>query len=405
MSMLIAKKGNKELKLLYGMANRHGLIAGSTGSGKTVTLQVMAENFSRAGVPVFMPDIKGDLTGLGETGGNNIKVTERFTSMGINDVFYSGNPVAMWDVYGQKGSVLKTSVHKVGPMLLSRLLNLSPAQEGTLLQLYKICNIYDILMHNLNDVVSLIQTVEANSDKLEPKVGRISKMSLGTIQRSLLQLEYDGEDVLFDHVSFSTDKLFCKAPDGRGVINILSAEKLINSSKLYSTLMLWLMTELYQNLPEVGDMDKPSLVLFFDEAHLMFTDAPAVLKEKISKMVRLMRSKGVGIYFVSQNPGDIPDDVLAQLGNRVQHSMRAFTPKEQKAINTIAQTFRINPTLDIETAIKELKTGEALVSFLQEDGSPAITEKAMIIPPVSRIGAAVNGSVIVPGESLEAVFN
>lgn len=387
MSMLIAKKGSKELHLLPSKANRHGLVAGSTGSGKTVTLQTMAEQFSKLGVPVFMSDIKGDLAGIGEIGGDNQKVIDRLRSMGMNEPIFSSNPVITLDVYGEKGVELKTSVQAIGPMLLSRLLNLSATQEGTLLQLFKICKLYDLTMFNLDDIVSLIHTVENNTAKLEPQVGRLAKTSLGAIQRSLLQLEHDGEDVLFSNRKFDLNKLFETTPNGLGVINILSAERLINTSKAYSTLLLWILTEVYDKLPEAGDMDKPKLVMFFDEAHLMFTDAPPVLVEKVSKMVRLMRSKGVGIYFVTQNPGDIPEEVLAQLGNRVQHSMRAFTPKEQKAVKTIAQTFRSNSLLDIESAIIELKTGEALVSFLLEDGSPAVTERAMIVPPLSRVGA------------------
>jgi len=384
--MLIAKN-SKQIHLLPEMANRHGLVAGSTGSGKTVTIQVMAESFSRIGVPVFMADVKGDLTGLEYPGEPNPKIDKRVKEIGVEDFAFEGNPVKYWDTYGEEGETIKTTVKRLGPNLLGRLLNLSEAQSGSLYQVFKIADDYEITISNLKDLYGVITVILDNAEALEKTYGRISKMSFTALQRSLLMLEDGGNDVLFSsNGEFFDIRNFFAIEDGRGVINILKATKLIKSQQVYSTFLLWLLAELFEMLPERGDAEKPLIVFFFDEAHLIFDEAPKVLVDRIEKLVKLIRSKGVGVYFITQNPSDIPDDVLNQLGNRVQHSMRAFTPKEQKSVKSIAQSFRPNPGLNVEEAIGELKIGEALVSFLDEQGSPSKVNRALICPPRSRIG-------------------
>jgi len=385
--MLIAANG-KHIHLLPEMSNRHGLIAGSTGSGKTVTLQVMAEQFSRIGVPVFLADVKGDLGGIKYPGIPNEKIVDRVHRLGLEDFDFEGNPVRFWDVFGTDGDPLKASVSGMGPLLISQLLDLSEAQAGSLFQMFKATKRYGIAINNLNDLFSVATHMIEHAEEYEREYGRISKGSFGAIQRSLIALEDDGEDVLFvknGEKVFDISQ-FIQTKHSKGVINILKAERLIHTPKVYAMFLLWLLTELFEKLPERGDADKPVMVFFFDEAHLLFDGAPKVLVDKIEKVVRLIRSKGVGVFFVTQRPEDIPDSVLAQLGNRVQHSMRAFTPRDLKVIKALAQTFRTNDADQVENTITELKIGEALVSFLSTDGSPSVVQRAMICPPRSRIG-------------------
>ena len=414
--MLIAKNG-KELHLLPEMSNRHGLIAGSSGSGKTVTLRVMAENFSKIGVPVFMADVKGDLTGLDRSGIETPAIVERVASMHLKDFSFEGFPTQQWDVFGQEGEEVKVSINKLTPLLLSRLLNLSDVQNESLAQIFKIVGDYSnkisgvlnaqdgqegsfaqacqlvkeysstpdtIELNNIEDMTTTINKIIDFSANLEPRYGKISKQSYTSIQRSMLMLEQDGKDVLFSDTPFDVTR-FIKTEGGYGVINIFKARRLYENPTVYATFLLWLIAELYKALPECGDIKKPKMVFFFDEAHLLFDEAPKVLIDNVEKLVRLIRSKGVGIFFITQRPSDIPDKVLAQLSNRVQHSLRAFTPKEQKSIRTIAQTFRNESRLDVEKAIGRLKIGEALVSFLDAEGSPVPVKKALVCPPRSNI--------------------
>jgi len=393
--MLIAKNG-KELHLLPEMSNRHGVITGNSGSGKTVTLRVMAENFSKIGVPVFMSDIKGDLNGLDIPGRSTPEIEKRVQSMNIKDFSFEGSPTRCWDVYGEEGEEIKTAIDALSPLLLSRLLNLSDVQNESLAQLFKIVSDYStdtnkIEVKNIEDMTTVINEIIENSDLLEHKYGRISKPSFASIQRSMLMLEQNGKDVLFSDTPFNVQE-FMKTQNGRGVINIFRAKKLFENPTVYATFLLWLIAELYKTLPECGDIDKPKIVFFFDEAHLLFDDAPKILVDNVEKLVRLIRSKGVGVFFISQSPSDIPDKVLGQLGNRVQHSLRAFTPKEQKAVRTAAQTFRNDRNMDVEKAIGILKIGEALISFLDESGAPTSVTKALVCPPRSSI----NAHVVVP---------
>lgn len=385
----IAKSENF-LHLLPKMANRHGLIAGATGTGKTVTLQSLAEGFSALGVPVFMADVKGDLSGLSQAGGGNTKVDARIALLGITDYKPQASPVALWDVFGIKGHPVRTTVAEMGPLLLARMLNLNDVQGGVLNSIFKIADDKGWLLLDLKDLRIMSQHAAETSAKYQTEYGNISAASVGALQRALLQVETEGGDLLFGEPALNLDDLLQTDAQGRGVINILASDKLFNSPRVYATLLLWLLSELFEKLPEVGDLDKPKLVFFFDEAHLLFSDAPQVLLSKIEQVVRLIRSKGVGVYFVSQNPLDIPDVVLGQLGNRVQHALRAFTPRDQKAVNAAAETFRVNPKVDVATAITELGVGEALVSFLDEKGIPAPVERAFIIPPQSRIGPATD---------------
>jgi hypothetical protein len=367
------------------MANRHGLIAGATGTGKTVTLQVMAERFSAIGVPVFLADVKGDLAGVSQKGGGNPKVEERVKLLKPEGFAYQGFPVTLWDVFGEQGHPVRATVSEMGPLLLSRLLNLNDTQEGVLNLIFKIADDNGWLLLDLKDLRTMAQHVGDNAKEFTTSYGNISGASVGAIQRALLTLENQGAEKFFGEPALNLDDLM-QTQDGRGMINILAADKLMQSPKVYATFLLWLLAELFEQLPEVGDRDKPKLVFFFDEAHLLFDDAPSALLEKIEQVVRLIRSKGVGVFFVSQNPLDIPDAVLGQLGNRVQHALRAFTPRDQKAVRAAAETFRANPKLKIESVITELGVGEALVSVLDEKGSPGIVERAFVCPPQSRLG-------------------
>jgi Predicted ATPase len=383
--ILVAKKDANEYVLLTNMANRHGVVTGATGTGKTVTLQRMAEGFSQRGVPVFMADIKGDLTGVSQPGGGNPKVEERNKMLGIENVQYSGSPVTLWDVFGKQGHPLRATISEMGPLLIARMLQLNDTQEGVLALAFKIADENGMLLLDLKDLQSLMQYVGENADEFTVKYGNVSKASVGAIQRGLLQLDQQHADLFFGEPAVKLDD-FMQTIDGKGVLNLLAADELVNSPKLYSTFLLWILSELFETLPEAGDLDKPKLVFFFDEAHLLFSDAPTVLIEKVEQVVRLIRSKGVGVYFVTQNPADIPDKVLAQLGNRVQHALRAYTPQEQKAVKVAAQTFRVNPKIDVEKAITELGVGEVLISMLDEKGIPNIVDRAFVVPPVGQIG-------------------
>lgn len=383
---LLIAKGEREHYFLSRMANRHGLISGATGTGKTVSLQVIAENFSSIGVPVFMADIKGDLSGISQPGTPSPKIVERIEKLGLKDFNFSGCPVVFWDVFGEQGHPLRATVSDMGPLLFSRLLDLNEIQSGVLSLVFKIADDNGLLLLDLKDLRAMLQFVGDNAEKFTTEYGKISTASIGAIQRALLTLEEQGADKFFGEPALELEHLMQTDRNGRGIINILVADKLLTNPKLYATVLLWLLSELFENLPEVGDQDKPKLIFFFDEAHLLFSDVPKILLEKIEQVVRLIRSKGVGVYFVTQTPLDIPEIVLGQLGNRIQHALRAFTPREQKVVKTVAQTFRTNPKLDVEKAITELKVGEALVSFLDENGQPGIVDRALILPPKSQIG-------------------
>ncbi|GIW33030.1 helicase HerA-like domain-containing protein [Meiothermus sp.] len=377
-------KAESEVFLYPRMANRHGLIAGATGTGKTVSLRVLAEQFSRMGVPVFMADVKGDLSGLCKPGGENPKVAERVQKLGLADFKYEACPVVFWDVFGEQGHPVRATVSEMGPLLLARLLGLNDTQSGVLTLAFKIADDNGLLLLDLKDLRAMLQFVGDNAEKFKTEYGNISAASIGAIQRGLLALEEQGGDRFFGEPALKLEDLL-QTQDGRGVINILAADQLMQSPKLYSTFLLWMLSELYERLPEVGDPDKPRLVFFFDEAHLLFDEAPKALRDKIEQVVRLIRSKGVGVYFVSQNPLDIPDEVLGQLGNRVQHALRAYTPRDQKAVKAAAQTFRPNPKLDVATVILEMGVGEALVSTLDEKGIPSVVERALIYPPRTQL--------------------
>jgi DNA helicase HerA-like ATPase len=384
--MLIARHGGTDLCLLPALANRHGLITGATGTGKTVTLQVMAERFAAIGVPVFMADVKGDLTGVAQPGAMSPKLKERLERLGLPEPVFGAMPATLWDVFGEKGHPLRATVSDLGPMLLARMLSLNETQEGVLNLVFKIADDNGLLLLDAKDLRAMLQHVGENAKQFTTEYGNISAASVGAIQRGLLQLEQQGADRFFGEPMLNFDDLLQTDAKGRGVINILAADKLLNAPRLYASFLLWMLSELFEKLPEVGDRDKPKLVFFFDEAHLLFAEAPRALLEKVEQVVRLVRSKGVGVYFVTQNPLDIPDTVLGQLGNRVQHALRAFTPRDQKAVKAAAQTMRANPSFDAEAAISELGVGEALVSFLDEKGRPTIVERAFIVPPGSRIG-------------------
>jgi DNA helicase HerA-like ATPase len=383
--MPIAKSAH-ELCLLPGFANRHGLITGATGTGKTVTLQTIAEALSDCGVPVFMADVKGDLAGLSQPGAMNPKLQERVTKLGLKNFAFSGYPVTFWDVFGEAGHPVRATISEMGPLLLSRLLNLNETQAGVLTLVFKIADDSGLLLLDFKDLRAMVQHVGDNARQFTTGYGNISAASIGAIQRGLLAIDEQGGDRFFGEPALNIADLMQTDDKGRGVINILAADKLLAAPKAYATLLLWLLSELFEELPEVGDPEKPKLVFFFDEAHLLFNDAPPALLEKIEQVVRLIRSKGVGVYFVTQNPLDVPDTVLGQLGNRVQHALRAFTPRDQKAVKTAATTLRANPELDVEKAITELGVGEALVSLLDEKGRPSIVERAFVLPPHSRIG-------------------
>jgi uncharacterized protein len=378
-------KGNQDHLLLPRMANRHGLIAGATGTGKTVTLRVIAENLSRIGVPVFMADVKGDLSGIARPGQENPKIAERVSKIGIQDFKYTGYPTVFWDLYGQQGHPVRTTISDMGPLLMSRLLKLNETQSGVLTLVFKIADDNGLLLLDLKDLRAMLQHVGDNAAQFKTQYGNVSAASIGAIQRALLALEEQGADNFFGEPALDLDDMMQTDGNGRGVINILTADKLINAPKLYATFLLWMLAELFERLPEVGDPEKPKLVFFFDEAHLLFDDAPKALLEKIEQVVRLIRSKGIGVYFCTQNPLDVPDIVLGQLGNRVQHALRAFTPRDQKAVKAAAQTFRQNPKLDVEAAITELGVGEALVSFLDDKGRPNMVDRALVYPPQSQL--------------------
>ena len=384
------KDGGIPQNLNLRRANRHGLIAGATGTGKTVTLQGIAESFSALGMPVFVADVKGDLSGISMAGSptakNAGKLVERAREIGIENYSYADNPAIFWDLYGEQGHPIRTTVSEMGPLLLARLMGLNETQEGVLSIAFKYADEEGLLLLDLADLQSMLAYCADNADSLSSRYGNVTKASVGAIQRQLLQLESQGGAHFFGEPALDIHD-FLKVDDkGRGYVNILAADKLMQSPKLYATFLLWLLSELFETLPEVGDPDKPVLVFFFDEAHLLFDDVPPALEDKIEQVVRLIRSKGVGVYFVTQNPIDIPEAVAGQLGNRVQHALRAFTPRDQRAIKAAAETFRINPDLDVASAITELKVGEALVSLLQEDGSPSIVQRTLIAPPRSRVG-------------------
>ena len=382
----IIGKGTGQVELLARMSNRHGLIAGATGTGKTVTLKVLAEHFSEIGVPVFLADVKGDLASLAEAGAMNPKLQERIDYIGLSPFSFQSFPVRLWDVFGRLGHPVRTDISEMGPILLSRLMGLNDVQAGVLEIAFRIADENGWLLLDLKDLRSMLHYVGDHAGEYTLKYGNISSPSIGAIQRALLQLESAGGDIFFGEPSLEIKDLMARDINGRGVVNILAAQELYNSPRIYSTFLLWLLSELFEVLPEIGDPEKPELVFFFDEAHLLFNDTPRALLEKIELVVRLIRSKGVGVFFVTQNPADIPDSVSGQLGNRVQHALRAFTPKEQKAVNGAAETFRQNPDFDVKDVITELKTGEALVSFLDQEGKPSIVERALIAPPRSAFG-------------------
>ena len=387
--ILVARHGDIECVLLPALANRHGLITGATGTGKTITLQTLAENFSRLGVPVFMADVKGDLTGISQTGSVPPKMAAVLKERGIDPPAPLACPCTLWDVFADgtkaQGHPVRATISDMGPLLLARMLGLNDTQAGVLNLVFKIADDNGLLLLDLKDLRAMLQHVGDNAAQYKTEYGNVSAASIGAIQRGLLQIGEQGGDRFFGEPMLDIAD-FMQTSNGQGVVNILAADQLMNAPRLYATFLLWMLSELFEQLPEVGDLDKPKLVFFFDEAHLLFKDAPAALIERIELVVRLVRSKGVGVYFVTQNPLDIPDTVLAQLGNRVQHALRAFTPRDQKAVKAAASTMRANPKLDVETAITELAVGEALVSFLDEKGRPSITERVFVLPPGSQIG-------------------
>ena len=384
--LLIAKNATTACELLPALANRHGLITGATGTGKTVTLQTMAESFSKIGVPVFMADVKGDLTGISQAGKIGDKMASILKERDIELPESLACPATLWDVFGQQGHPVRATISDMGPLLLGRMLNLNETQAGVLNLVFKIADDSRLLLLDLKDLRTMLQYVGDNASEFTTKYGNVSAASVGAIQRGLLQIESQGADKFFGEPMINIDDFMQTDSSGKGVINILAADKLMNSPRLYATFLLWMLSELFEQLPEIGDPEQPKLVFFFDEAHLLFNEAPKVLVERIELVVRLVRSKGVGVYFVTQNPLDIPDSVLAQLGNRVQHALRAFTPRDQKAVRATAQTMRQKPGLDIETAITELAVGEALISLLDSKGRPSMTERVYVLPPGSQIG-------------------
>lgn len=404
--LFIGNGGGKPLYLNLKRANRHGLIAGATGTGKTVTLQGIAESFSRAGVPVFVADVKGDLSGIAMAGSPTAKVHDSFAAraaeIGWADWAYQDNPVQFWDLFGEQGHPIRTTISEMGPLLLGRLLGLNDVQEGVLNIAFHVADSEGLLLLDLDDLQSMLAHCGERAEELTTSYGNVSKQSIGAIQRALLQIRTQGGDKFFGEPALEIEDFLSTDDQGRGIINVLAADKLMASPKLYATFLLWLLSELFETLPEVGDPDKPKLVFFFDEAHLLFEDAPKALLDKIEQVVRLIRSKGVGVYFVTQNPVDIPEDVSGQLGNRVQHALRAFTPRDEKAIRAAAETFRANPGVDVKTAISELKVGEALVSLLQADGAPAPVERTLIKPVCSRVGpvTAVERGVLIQTDAI-----
>ncbi|MCC6218111.1 MAG: DUF853 family protein [Aquabacterium sp.] len=383
--ILIARHGDTECHLLPALTNRHGLITGATGTGKTITLQGLAEGLSNLGVPVFLADIKGDLTGISQVGSMSPKLAKVLAERGIEPPPPQSCPTTLWDVFGEQGHPVRATISDMGPLLLGRMLNLNETQAGVLQLVFKVADDNGLLLLDLKDLRAMLQHVGDNASQFTTSYGNISPASIGAIQRGLLQIEEQGGDQFFGEPMLNISD-FMQTVDGKGVVNILAADKLMHSPRLYATFLLWMLSELFETLPEVGDLDKPKLVFFFDEAHLLFKDAPTALVERIELVVRLVRSKGVGVYFVTQNPLDIPDTVLGQLGNRVQHALRAFTPRDQKAVKSAADTMRANPGLDIATAITELAVGEALISLLDEKGRPGVTQRVYVVPPGSQIG-------------------
>jgi DNA helicase HerA-like ATPase len=384
----VARHEDQDLGLLPGMANRHGCITGATGTGKTVTLQVLAEQFSRIGTPVFLADVKGDLTGISQVGNASPKLLERLKTLGLAEPAWGATPAVPWDVFGAQGHPVRATVSDMGPLLLSRMLELNDTQEGVLTMVFKVADDEGQLLLDLKDLRAMLQDVADRAPTLKTRYGNVSAATVGAIQRGLLTLESQGAEAFFGEPMLDIGDLMRLDAQGRGVVSILAADKLMQAPRLYAIFLLWMLADLYEKLPELGDPDKPSMVFFFDEAHLLFEDAPKALLDKIEQVVRLVRSKGVGVYFVTQNPLDIPDTVLGQLGNRIQHALRAFTPRDQKAVRTAAQTMRANPQLDLEQAITELGVGEALISLLDAKGRPGVTQRAWIVPPASRIGPA-----------------
>ena len=403
--ILIAKHDRTECFLLPALANRHGLITGATGTGKTITLQTLAENFSQRGVPVFMADVKGDLTGITQPGKIGDKLAAILKERGIDTPVSAACPATLWDVCGKSGHPVRATVSDMGPLLLSRMLALNDVQQGVLQLVFKIADDNGLLLLDLKDLRAMLQFVGDNASQFTTEYGNVSAASIGAIQRGILQIDQQGGGQFFGEPMLNIAD-FMQTASGQGVVNILAADQLMNSPQLYATFLLWMLSELFEQLPEVGDLDKPKLVFFFDEAHLLFTDAPKALIERIELVVRLVRSKGVGVYFVTQNPLDVPDSVLAQLGNRVQHALRAFTPRDQKAVKAAASTMRANPTLDIETAITELAVGEALVSLLDDKGRPSVTERVFVIPPGSQIGpiTAEQRAALIAGSLVAGVY-
>ncbi|UXI66970.1 DUF853 domain-containing protein [Tahibacter amnicola] len=385
MSDILVAKSDTEVLLKSRYANRHGLIAGATGTGKSVTLMRLAEEFSRRGVPVFLADVKGDLAGLSQPGGGNEKVAARVTQLGV-PWQAAANPVVFWDIYGQLGHPVRTTVSEMGPHLLGRLMEVSDTQAGVLDIVFKLADDEGLLLLDLKDLRALLNFVAENTKAISQKYGLVSSQSVAAIQRALLSLEQAGGEQFFGEPALDLADLLRQDLSGHGIINVLAADKLILKPKLYSTFLLWILSELFERLPEVGDLDRPKLVFFFDEAHLLFDDAPPALRQRVEQVVRLIRSKGVGIYFCSQNPDDVPEDILGQLGNRVQHALRAFTPRDQKSVKAAAETFPPNPAINVTQAITQLAVGEALVSTLQDGGVPLPVQRAFIVPPGSRIG-------------------
>jgi uncharacterized protein len=405
-SMQIARAGGADVLLLPRLANRHGLITGATGTGKTVTLQKMAESFADIGVPVFVADVKGDLSGIAAAGTASPKLVELLAAIGITDYTPRANHAVFWDVYGELGHPVRATISDMGPLLLARLLGLNETQAGVLQIVFRIADDNGLLLLDLKDLRAMLQHVGENAKQFTTEYGNISAASVGAIQRGLLNLEAQGGDRFFGEPMLDLADLIQTGADGRGVINVLAAEKLYHSPQLYSTFLLWMLSELFEQLPEVGDPDRPKLVFFFDEAHLLFRDAPRALVEKVEHVVRLIRSKGVGVYFVTQSPLDVPDAVLGQLGNRVQHALRAFTPRDQKTVKSAADTMRPNPAFDAAAVITELGVGEALISFLDEKGRPGITERASVIAPDSRLGplTPVERATVISGSVLHGHY-
>lgn len=405
-AIFIGMSADGQQQLNLNRANRHGLITGATGTGKTVTLQGLVEGFSAAGVPVFVADVKGDLSGLAMAGSPQSKTHEIFSNraaeIGQADWAYRDNPVQFWDLFGEQGHPIRTTVSEMGPLLLSRLMDLNEVQEGVLTIAFHVADKDGLLMLDLDDLQAMLVNCGERAQELTLEYGNISKQSVGSIQRSLLQLRAQGGDHFFGEPSLELEDFITLDDSGRGVVNILAADKLMTSPKLYSTFLLWLLSELFENFPEIGDPEKPKLVFFFDEAHLLFNDAPKALIEKVEQVVRLIRSKGIGVYFITQNPIDIPDTVAAQLNNRIQHKLNAFTPRDQQAVRSSADTFRPNPDVDVAQAITELKIGEALVSLLQPDGAPSMVQRTLIKAPASRVGplSAQERSVMIATDAI-----